>query len=175
MSAPIRDMPSASKLLQHIDEKDFNENPVWEFSTDETTRHGERLARPVTTLPVQTLSGRLVATQVLLNNGTRKWAVLSNIALRNPRKTRHFLTLWLNDGRRWFELARYFDVDAHRRGPEALARFLSMSMDEVFPIRYDISAMASGPVSTVQGIIPAEPEERLTDEELIELTLSEDQ
>jgi hypothetical protein len=46
-----------------------------------------------------------------------------------------------------------------------LAGFLGLHVEEVFPIRYDISGVAVGLDEVVRGEIPAEPAERLTGEE----------
>jgi hypothetical protein len=73
----------------------------------------------------------------------------------------------------WFELARYFDSDYARRSPDRLAAFLGLRVTEVFPIAYDISNVARGDPAVVKGVIQAEPEERLSPEELVQLALED--
>ncbi len=127
--------------------------------------------RPVRELPVTDLGGRLVGTRVRLRNGTEHWAVLGNVILNSPRQTEQFLTVGIEkDGQR-FELARYFDSDYDSRGPEQLAQFLGLPIDEVFPISYDLSAIAVGHPQVLVGRIPQAPREKLTSEELLSLSM----
>jgi hypothetical protein len=70
-----------------------------------------------------------------------------------------------------FHLARYFDVDFNQSGPQALADFLGLQLDEVFPIFYDISALSLGDRASLVGTIEKEHREKLTREELIALSL----
>src|SRR5262249_3802098 len=81
-------------------------------------------------------------------------------ALRQPcrnidpwdlRSTLQFLTvaMWYRD--RCFPLARYRDPWRDKMGPEALARFLDLKVDEVFPISYDISSIGFGEPAVLAG------------------------
>lgn len=68
--------------LRASDMKDF---PVWEFvNADEI---GETVVRPVRTLPVQNLFGRLVGTPVHLACGRTVFAQLGNVDSNNPEST----------------------------------------------------------------------------------------
>jgi hypothetical protein len=71
-------------------------------------------------------------------------------------------------------LARYFDVDYERRGPQQLADFLGLEICEVFPISYDISFVAIGENAVLKGSIPAEPEVKLSKSEIIRLSILKD-
>ena len=161
-------MRTKSKPLHHLGVEDFHAYPIWEFFSDAC----DRLVRPVKRLPVASLSGRIVGTEVLLNNRTSKWVVLSNMDLDCAKQTQHFLTVWIEQNAKWFELARYFDLDFDRRGPQQLADFLGLSVSQVFPILYDISSIAIGDKTVTKGRISAEPIERLTRAELIRLSIS---
>ena len=83
-------MPSDRKLVEELTPADLQAHPIWEFVTD-VPGASETAVRPFTQLPATDLVGRLVGTMVRLSNGTSRWAILSNISLRNPRSTRHFL------------------------------------------------------------------------------------
>lgn len=157
------------KSTEDLTASDFVEWPVWEY-----VQCDERWVRPVVELPVDSLRNRLVGTKVRVHSGKDYWGVLSNVSLRNPRRTAQYITLWIEKDGVWFELARYFDVDYHRRGPTQLACFLGMSEEDVFPITYDISQFATGDEIVVKGKIPSQPPERLTEDELIELSLSDE-
>jgi hypothetical protein len=100
------------------------------------------------------------------------WAIIGNVSAGDPRSTEHFLTLSVERSGRWFFLPRYHDFDYGERGPEALARFLSLSPDDVFPIAYDLSPyVEGGDPAALSGTITKEPREKLTRAELIAMAL----
>jgi hypothetical protein len=150
---------------------DIREYPVWEYIPGAQTRD-EACVAPVTKLPVSDLRHRLVGTTLHLAAGQTVAALLGNIHLQSIRSTRHFMsvTVLKSDGSR-FDLARYHDLDYDRRGPSALARFLALSVNDVFPVKYDISSVCVGAADVLRAEIPSEPEERLSDQELMELSL----
>ena len=157
-------------LAEELTLRDVQEHPVWEFISDEGVSP-DTAVRPVPNHPVRDLKGRLLGTQVRLRNGTYHWAILSNISLDSLRETRHFLCVSIEKNGRWFHLARYHDVDYEERGPAGLAGFLGLSISEILPIEYDISALAVGDPSVLKGTIPREPEERLSLDELVRMCL----
>lgn len=144
---------------------------VWEFLPESEDRD-ETWIQPVRDIPVTDLSGRLVATEILLANGQKKLALIGNIDLRDPSKNDHFLMLSivLPTGLR-FHLARYHDPTYEAEGPSGLAAFLGLKMGEVFPINYDISSVAKGVSACIKGSILAEPTSRLSRAELIALAV----
>jgi hypothetical protein len=152
------------KPAESLTVTDFKAHPVWEFLNDDEI--GETMARPVEELPVETLDDRIVGAPVRLGNGLEVWGLFGNFDVKNPRATRHFLALSIDRGGKWFHLARYFDVDFAARGPEALARFLGLDVDDVFPITVDVRRYVRGDPAALTAIVPKEPRERLTDAEL---------
>jgi hypothetical protein len=68
-------------------------------------------------------------------------------------------------------LARYHDFDYAERGPEALARFLSLPVEEVFPIAFDIRAYAHGDPHALCGSVRQELRERLSRAEIIAMAV----
>ena len=155
-------MCTVTRSFEEMTVEDLRRYPVWEFYSDEE----DQRVRPVEALPVKDLSCRILGTEVVLNNGSRVWAVLSNIELNNRLSTRHFITISLERDGKWFCLARYMDSGRTRFGPSQLADFLGLTVGEVFPIRYDISTVAIGDPVCTQGSIPVEPTEKLADSEL---------
>ena len=155
------------KPAESLTVADFKAHPVWEFLNDDEI--GETMARPVEKLPVETLDDRLVGTQVRLANGLEVWGLFGNFDVTNPRATRHFLALSIERGGKWFHLARYHDFDFASRGPEALARFLGLGVEDVFPITVDVRRYVRGDPKALTPVVLKEPQEKLTDAELMVL------
>jgi len=149
----------------------FKKGGVWEFLPESQDRD-ETWIRPVPRVPVKDLSGRLVATEVVLANGRKELALLGNVDLENPKQNEHFLTISIvyPSGSR-FHLARYHDPTYKKEGPGGLAKFLGLKTDEVFPIHYDISSMARGLSVCVSGTIRQKPRAQLSRAELIALAV----
>ena len=143
---------------------DFQAYPVWEFLYDDEI--GETMVRPVEKLPVESLDNSVIGTQVRLANGSQVWASFGNFDVTNPRATQHFLDISIERGGKWFYLARYHDVGFTSHGPEALARFLGLGVDDVFPITVDVRRYVRGDPAALRAIVLKEPREKLTDEEL---------
>lgn len=163
--------PSDEKLKRasELSVEDLSKHPVWKYSHDD--REGDLAVRPISRLPVSSLTGRIVGTKVRLSNGSEVWALLGNIDSKNPRLNQHFLTLSIEREGRWFHLARYHDHDFRERGPEQLARFLGLAVDEIFPITYDIRSLTLGDPDALTGAVTEEPSERLTQAQLIALAV----
>ncbi len=158
------------KQLEELMEADLAAFPVWEFVNDD--EKGETAVRPVKKTPVNKLDGRLVGIKVKLANDTEVWALIANVDASNPRSTQHFITLTLFRDGQCFTLARYHDVGADKWGPQALAAFLGLPIDKVFPISYDISRLSNGDPAALIGKIEKEPRERLTRDQIIALAVS---
>jgi hypothetical protein len=162
-------MSSERKELDDLSPTDLKACAVWQFTDDESLN--ETVVCPVRMLPVKSLTRRIVGTAVHLSNGSEEWAFLSNIDLMNPQWNPHLTTITVLSNRGRFHLARYHDIDNRENGPMALATFLQIPIDEVFPISYDISSLAVGNPLSLRGWIDKEPPERLTRGEIIKLAL----
>lgn len=157
------------KRIEDLDALDLQAHAVWQYANIDEA--GETLVRPIKRLPVNRLAGKVVGTHVQLANGNVVWALLGNMDESNPRLTEHFLTLSILHEHRWFMLARYHDINYGESGPDALAQFLSLPVDEVFPIAYDIRAIVKGNADALVGIIPKQPREHLSRAEIIALAV----
>jgi len=166
-------MDIPSKSVGQLDVADLTKYPVWEYTNTEEV--DELQVKPVVDLPVGTLRNRVVGTQVRLHNGSERWAVLSNVSLRDPRRTRHFLVLSLERNRQWFHLARYFDADYEAAGPAQLAAFLGLPIDDVFPMTYDLSGVAVGAGEAVRGTVLREIPDKVTDRELMRMSVENEE
>lgn len=87
----------------------------------------------------------------------------------NPRSTQQNLLLTVFKGSERLWLARHFDSDQKSNGPEAVAKFLGLRVSDVFPISYDISSLVQAPLDIAKGQIPAEPVEKLSLKERMDL------
>jgi hypothetical protein len=144
--------------------------PVWQY-TNSDEDIDETVVRPVKSTPVKSLTGRVVGIPVELANESKRWAIIGNVDLGDPRLTKHFLTLSLYDRGRWFTLARYHDVDSTAHGPSALAKFLRLPVSAVFPIAYDISKYCVGDPRVLVGKIESQPKEPLTRAQIVALAV----
>jgi hypothetical protein len=157
--------------LRQLSPEAFKTHPVWEFTNADPSSDDAEV-RPVGSVPVAHLVNRIVGTQVRLANGEHRWAILGNVDVRKVRSTYHLLTCSVLVNGRWFYLARYHDVGQAEHGPSSLAAALQLSVDEVFPMSYDIRALVSeGDPNAQRGAIDKEPTERLSDDEIMDLVL----
>ncbi len=159
-----------AKLVENIKIKDLEKFPVWQYINNDTI--GETSVKPVKKIPVKSTDGKIFGVKVNLANGRVIWATLCNVVAGNSRLTDHFLLISLEYNDEWFTLARYYDFDYEQNGPKALADFLKMEVDEVFPISYDITPYVIGEKSALLGIILKDPKEKLTKPEIIALSIS---
>jgi hypothetical protein len=162
-------MPDMRKPIELLRPVDLQACAVWEYTNDD--REGETVVRSIKQVPVADLPGKVVGTQVRLASGRSAWALIGNVDLRSARWTEHFLTLSIEHAGRWFTLARYHDHDFDERGPEGLARFLGLRLEDVFPIDYDIRQYANGDSGVLSGQVRREPRERLSRGEIIALAI----
>jgi hypothetical protein len=162
-------MINEPKRVEDIQIADFKEHPVWEFVNDDSL--GETAVQRVESIPVPTLCGKVVGTMVQLANRRTVWATLGNINENDPRSTEQFLALSIERDGKWFHLSRYHDFDYDTRGPEALANFLGLVVDDVFPISYDLARFVEGNPAALVGQVAKKPKQRLSKEELIALAI----
>jgi hypothetical protein len=158
------------KLLSQLRPAEFRVNPVWRFANSD--ERGELMVKPVKKLPIKTLVSCVVGTEVVLASGGRSFALIGNIDVSNPELTEQFLTLsFFRTEGEVFHLSRYHDFAADERGPKQLSTFLRLSLQDVFPISWDISRYSLGNPSALSGVVEAAPRRRLTRAEIIALAV----
>ena len=168
-SAAKRVSGHRSRSITSLRPADINAHPIWRFvSGDEPD---ETWVLPTASRRSARLSGKIIGTEVTLADGSRRWALFSNIDPDNPKLTTHFLSLSLFIGGKWFHLARYHDVDARRPGPRALATALRRPLGKVFPIRYDLRPYVRNGSSWLEGVVDRSPRTRITRAEIIALAV----
>jgi hypothetical protein len=160
-----------TKNVEKLTPADFDRFPVWQYTNDDEGEFGEMGVRPIIKTPVKNLDGCIVGTWVRLANGVPVRAMLSNVESTDHRSTQQFLALSIWRNRHWFFLARYFDVDYKDRGPRALAKFLDLTVGQVFPISYDLSQFCIGDSAALIGTIEKEPREVLSRAQIMALAV----
>ena len=158
------------KKVSSLAPEDFEQHSVWRFNIDQEFL-GETNLSPVADLPVIDLANCVVGTWAGLANGDKIFSLIGNIDLNDLKRTRQFLSMSVFKDGIWFHLSRYFDPDYKRNGPQALADFLGLKVDQVFPIRYDIRHICEGNPKVIVGQVDKEPTEKLTREEIIALSI----
>jgi hypothetical protein len=158
------------KRAADLVDTDFHLSPVWMIAGSD--KEGEPLVRPVRRLPVTSGGAKLFGTQVRLANGERYWSMIGNVWMRKPEVMEQCARLSLFH-ERWFHLEPYFGVDYERHGPDGLADFLGLPVDSVFPIHYDLRALAVGSEECLVGAFRREPRRRMSETERRTLILNE--
>jgi hypothetical protein len=143
--------------VDRLKPSDLTEHPVWEFDLAGETLPGrdETWVLPVDRLPVKDLANRVIGATVRLNNGRSYLAILGNVDPDDEQATREFLSLSIWYRRKWRRLARPFDVDYERNGPDTLAKTLGLTVADVFPMTYDVSEHVRGKKGALRGTIAA--------------------
>jgi len=165
-------MNHSAQPIDAVSYSEFLAHPVWEFISEPEPHQDETWVYPVPVLPVHSLANRLVASSIHLANGQTELAFLGNVDLKNPTNMAHFLTVSIvrPTGER-FHLARYFDIGYSESGPGGLAEFLALPTEQVFPLQFDITAVAVGHAQSLRGTVPLEPTVRLSRAQRIALAL----
>ena len=161
------------KAFSGITPEDLRRYPVWEFANDvELSTGDETFLRPHEDLPIDDFANRIVGTIATLANGDRVPIILQNVDLQSPYKTEHFVTITVfNREGKTFPLARYHAIAHDTYGPDKLAEFMGLSVDDIFPIGYDISDVAAGDHDSVRREVPVAPRRLASRSEIIEMAI----
>lgn len=165
-------MTKGIKRANELTVEDFHRYPVWRVTHAHEAELDETAVRPVRKLPVKRLDDAVIGTKLRLANGRRVWATLCNISENDPENTEQFITVSIAHDGGWFHLARYFDIGKTRHGPRALARALNLRITDVFPMSYDIRAIAKGNSAVLKGCIPQSPRKKPSRRQLVKLALN---
>jgi hypothetical protein len=158
--------------VEDLTEELFRNHPVWEFIPEDEC--GDTGLRPVESSPVSCTEGRLFGGKFRLADGSEVLGYLGNFSSTDKDHNAHFLTLSIFVDGTVKHLSRYHDFDFVERGPSWLAQKLGKKEEEVFPISYDFSDVATGREECLRGSIPREPEIKLSKNELIRLAVWRD-
>jgi hypothetical protein len=155
------------KPVESLTVADLEAIPVWQYVNDGALE--ECKVQPAAKWPVSSSVGILFGIKLRLGKGALVWGLVGNVVAEDPNLTKHSLTVSVQHDGKWFAMARYYDLDYGERGPKALARFLGMSIAQVFPISYDISRYCEGHAAATSGVIEREPRATLTAAQVIAL------
>jgi hypothetical protein len=158
------------KRIEQLEVQDFKRHPVWALEINEDDAFV--YVSPVLSLPVNSLNGRIIGVETVLNSGLKLWCHLGNVDTVNPSSNEHFVSASFYVKGKWHRLSRYHDFDATAHGPKNLADVLNLSIEEVFPITYDLTPYVNASVSVTNSVIDLEPSVLLSRGELIALAVS---
>jgi hypothetical protein len=88
-----------NRLFLSLQVPDLKAFPIWESIIEQ---EGDVSVFPVKDLPVSSLIGRVVGTQVTLGNGNPAWAIIMNLDTTDARKNCHLAQLEIERDRNGF-------------------------------------------------------------------------
>jgi hypothetical protein len=154
------------KTALQLKPNDFSKYPVWEWDLDSD----DETLKPVVKYPVADLGNRILGLKCILANGDEKHCTLSNVELSDPVKNEHFLFISIFINGKYVSKPRYFDI-SYNREMSSLVSVMKLSMDEIFPIRWDVSAFVSNKSKVKNGVIRDKPDILLTNAQIIDLAV----
>jgi hypothetical protein len=161
----IKTLKSVNKLTP----SDLSNYPIWQFRNSD--EDGELFVSPISNYPVKNTKCKLFGTKVTLANGTIMLALIGNFDISNPELNEHFITLSFYKNKKWFHLARYHDFDFDENGPSAFSKFANLDIDDIFPIRFDLSNLVKAEKRILTGQLLKEPKRKISRSELIGLAV----
>lgn len=157
------------KLVQDLEEADYRAFPVWEFCALDDRLDDEMSVRPVEVVPVDDLDGRFIGCKFMLKDGSSVFGVISNIDPFDALFTSHYVTISIFVNEKLVHLSRYHDVDSEHNTAEVFSKSLGKSVEQVFPILYDISDYLIGQTECVRNYVSLKHPKQLSREELRKL------
>jgi hypothetical protein len=157
--------------IESITWKSFEDYPVWEWDLgidDDSTLF------PITDYPVSYLEGRIIGIPCQLHNGKSINCILQSVEIGSPHKTEQFLNLYAIIGVRKIRLLRYFDVGASDDPGKDFASEISVNVDEVFPIKWDVQKHVTKGLNGRSGLITRFPTRRLDEQQRMNLLFGQE-
>ena len=158
-----------SKMRKEISDltvADLKRQPVWRFVSVSGTE-----VAPVETLPPRSFDSLIIGAEVQLADESWVWALLQNFSLSGSAVNDHFLNLTFDIKGSWFVLARYHDPWIESHGPQKLAQLLDRSLEQVFPIRFDLRKALKSFDLVFVGEVQMEPDVKLTRDQIMQHVL----
>jgi hypothetical protein len=162
-------MQKASNRIRvgQIRPENFENFPIWRFCGSDSD--GEPMVAPLKSSRVRSLRSRVLGSQAMFANGELHWAILANFDIEREKVTEHFVILSVWTGTNWFHLARYFDPWFDTHGPPCFAQAIDKPIDDIFPIRYDISEHVPKSCRHASGEIQKSHPSPISNEERMDL------
>lgn len=149
---------------------DISKHPIWRFTNNDLVDELE--IESVDRRVFRNLDGLIISSNVTFSDGSIHLALFQNVSLTDPEMNDHFLSLTVERNGKWFPLACYHNPAIEKWGPLQLAAFMGKTVEEIFPIHYDLRDVLNSDSPTLVGIVRAEPLVRLTEDEIISWVIS---
>jgi hypothetical protein len=166
-------MKNSTRPLNSLQPDDVKKNRLWEFVP---SKDGELWVKSIASRKTKKFSGRLVSCQVTFANDSRHWALIEGIDIDTPEFSRHNREIRLFvEGCGWFHLAQYFDNEEIKkyRGESVLSEMMGLSVDEIFPIEFDVRELSSVDSSCLSGTFEVNPGWGLSKADVMALLVQE--
>ena len=166
-------MKTNSIPLDELSPNELGHIWLWEYVP---SKDGRLWVKPIKTNKTKKFSGRIAGCEVTLADGTGNSAFIEGIDIETPEFSRHNreLILWIPK-LGWFRLAQYFDSNEIKaiRGDEVLCDALGKSLDEVFPISFDLRDRSSIDSHCLTGTFEHNPSWGLSGAEVMQILVDE--
>ena len=140
------------------------------------SKDGRLWVKPIKTNETKKFSGRIAGCEVTLADGTQNSAFIEGIDIETPKFSKHHRTLilWI-PASGWFQLAKYYSNDELKAicGDEVLCNVLGKSLDEVFPISFDLRDRSSIDSPCLTGTFEHNPSWGLSGAEVMQILVDE--
>ncbi|MCX7112818.1 MAG: hypothetical protein NTX45_22405 [Proteobacteria bacterium] len=159
--------------LEDLRPDDFSEFWLFEYIP---SKDGRLWVKPVKAKKIKKFTGRIVASKVILADNSYCSALILGINIETPEFSRHNreLILWIPK-LGWFRLAQYFDSNEIKaiRGDDVLCDALEKSLDQVFPISFDLRDRSSIDSPCLTGTFEHDPSWGLSGAEVMQILVDE--
>ncbi|EDM26845.1 hypothetical protein LNTAR_06354 [Lentisphaera araneosa HTCC2155] len=152
------------KHFNKLKPSDFEKFPVWEF-----LKNGCDLT-PLKKSPYNNRENRVFGTNVTLSCGITIKTMILNFDVCNTAYNKHMISIYFEVNNKWIELHRYFDAEYEENDALELSKKMNMDIDDIFPIKYDLSTLVEGN-HDFNGTIQKKIEHQLSLDELMEYTI----
>jgi hypothetical protein len=142
------------------------QTPIWHSTP---SKDGDLWVKPELRSQLSSLKNCLIATDTTMADGSCITALIENIHVENLNLTKHYLQAHFRIDGRWWCMARYHDLDYDQKGASGLAMRLGKSIEQVFPLTYDIQEFCTVESEALCGAISANPINRLTRKEIMRM------
>lgn len=166
-------MKTNSIPLDELKPEELNVVWLWEYTP---SKDGRLWVKPIKTTKTKKFSGRIAACEVVFADGSRHTAMIEGIDIETPEFSKHHreLILWIST-HGWFRLAQYYCNDDVKAicGDEVLCKIVNKSLNEVFPIKFDLRDRSSIDSTCLSGAFEHNPSWGLSGADVMKILVEE--